>query len=111
MIVMLQADMARNKMHVVESNEEYMAEEQIEQQNFVGQVPESSDLQVITSNVEEGFSDCDDEDDDNDEGNVKVIHYSLQQKIIHQHKRYSLGEYNFVVNVTFVRCYWRNERA
>ena len=97
-------------MHVVESNEEYMAEEQIEQQNFVEQVPESSDLQVITSNVEEGFSDCDDEDGDNDEGNVKVIHYSLQQKIIHQHKRYSLGEF-FFVNVTFVRCYWRNGRA
>ena len=79
MIVMLQADMTRNKMHVVESNEEYMLEEHIEQQNCAEQVVESSDPQLITSNVEEGFSDSDDEDDDNEEGDLKVIHYSLQQ--------------------------------
>ena len=78
MIVMLQADMARKKIHVVESNEEYMAEEQIEQQNFVKQVPESSDLQVITSNVEEGFSDC---DDDNGEGMLKLFIIHCNKKL------------------------------
>nr|XP_051214761.1 uncharacterized protein LOC127332413 isoform X2 [Lolium perenne] len=64
------ADMTRNKMHVVESNEEYLVEEQIQQQNCVEQVQESSDHQVITSNDEEGSTDCDDDDDDadNDEG-------------------------------------------
>lgn len=79
MIVILQADMPRKKLHLVESNEEYM-EEQIEQQNCVEQVLESSDLQVQTSNVEEGLEDFGNEDDDNDEGNLKVIPYSLQQK-------------------------------
>uniref|UniRef100_A0ACD5U8H5 Uncharacterized protein n=1 Tax=Avena sativa TaxID=4498 RepID=A0ACD5U8H5_AVESA len=53
-------------MHVVESNEEYLVEEQIEQQIRNQQVTESSDLQVITSNVEEGITDCDD-DGNNDE--------------------------------------------
>jgi len=61
------SDMTRKNMHVVESNEEYLVEEQIEQQIRNQQVTESSDLQVITSNVEEGITDCDD-DDNNDEG-------------------------------------------
>ncbi|XP_051198023.1 uncharacterized protein [Lolium perenne] len=60
--------MTRKKMHVVESNEEYLVEEQIEQQNCVEKIQESSDHQVITtSNDEEGSTDCDD-DADNDEG-------------------------------------------
>jgi hypothetical protein len=79
-------DMTRKKMHVVESNEEYLVEKQIEQRNCIEQVIESSDLQVVTSDVEEGFADCDD-DGDNDEGNLEVIPYSLQQKIIHRHLR------------------------
>jgi hypothetical protein len=75
-------------MYVVESNEEYLLEEQIKQQNCIKQVPESSDLHVITSNVEEGFADCADSDNDNnDEGNLEVISYSFQQKIIHRHMR------------------------
>ncbi|KAK1607572.1 hypothetical protein QYE76_031245 [Lolium multiflorum] len=62
-------DMTRKQMHVVESNEEYLVEEQIHQQNCVEQVQESSDHQVITSNDEEGSTDCDNDDDaDNDEG-------------------------------------------
>ncbi|KAM0857993.1 hypothetical protein ACQ4PT_048108 [Festuca glaucescens] len=61
--------MTRKTMHVVESNEEYLVEEQIQQQNCVEQVQESSDHQVITSNDEEGSTDCDDDDDaNNDEG-------------------------------------------
>jgi hypothetical protein len=80
-------DMTRNKMHVVESNEDYLVEEQIQQQNCVEQVQESSDHQVITSNDEEGSTDCDDDDADNDEGNLEVIPYSLQQKILNRHMR------------------------
>uniref|UniRef100_A0ACD5U8Q1 Uncharacterized protein n=1 Tax=Avena sativa TaxID=4498 RepID=A0ACD5U8Q1_AVESA len=55
-------------MHVVDSSEEYLVEEQIEQQNCIEQVPESSDLQVITSNIEEGFTNSDVDDGDNGEG-------------------------------------------
>jgi hypothetical protein len=81
-------DMTRKKMHVVESNEEYLVEEQIHQQNCVEQVQESSDHQVITSNDEEGSTDCDNDDDaDNDEGNLEFIPYSLQQKILNRHMR------------------------
>jgi hypothetical protein len=80
-------DMTRKKMHVVESNEEYLVEEQIEQQNCVEKIQESSDHQVITtSNDEEGSTDCDD-DADNDEGNLEAIPYSLQQKILNCHMR------------------------
>ncbi|CAM0951662.1 unnamed protein product [Alopecurus aequalis] len=50
--------MTRNKLHVVESNEEYMVEEPIEQQNCVEQ--------VLTSNV--GLEDFGDEDNDTEEG-------------------------------------------
>ena len=80
MIVILQADMTRKKLNLIESNEEYMVEEQIEQQNCVEQVLESSDQQVLTSNFEEVLEDFGNEDDDNDEGKLKVIPYSLQQK-------------------------------
>ncbi|XBH61086.1 hypothetical protein VPH35_115588 [Triticum aestivum] len=52
--------MSRTRINVVESNEEYMMEEQIEHHNSAAKDVESSDVHERTTNDEEGFTDCDD---------------------------------------------------
>ena len=68
--------MSRTRINVVESNEEYMMDEPIEHHNSAERDVESSDVQEITTNDEEGFTDCDDADaDENEDG--KFVDHSL----------------------------------
>ena len=65
--------MSGTRTSVVESNEEYMMEEPIEHHNSAEKDFESSDGHERATNVEEGFTDCDDADE-NEDGKF-VAHY------------------------------------
>ena len=64
-------DMSRTRINVVESNEEYMMEEPIEHHNSAEKDVESSDVHGRATNDEEGFTDCDDADENEDSENEK----------------------------------------
>ncbi|KAI5008270.1 hypothetical protein ZWY2020_009318 [Hordeum vulgare] len=70
-------DMSRTRINIVESNEEYMMEEPIEDHNFGEKDLESFDVHERTTNGEEGFTDCDDADaDENEDGNFRSNGYN-----------------------------------
>ena len=56
-------DMSRTRINVVESNEEYMMEEPIKHHSSVEKDVESSDVHEKATNDEEGFTGCDDADE------------------------------------------------
>ncbi|KAE8780479.1 hypothetical protein D1007_46404 [Hordeum vulgare] len=70
--------MSRTTINVVESNEEYMMEEPIEHHNSAEKDLESPDVHEITTNDEEGFTNCDDVDANETEYDQK------QQKVLLQ---------------------------
>lgn len=58
--------MTRSKLHVVECNDEYMAEEHIEHENAMPKDADSSHVQPSSCNSEEGLTDSEDEEDQDD---------------------------------------------
>jgi len=100
------ADMVRNKLRVVQCDDEYMTGEY---ENTTKQDAESSNFQPLSCNGEEGFTESDDEEDEDDHDdtgdNAQAWEniFSIDDKNIYTCFLYLFLEHNYFGNLCVIR--------